>query len=72
MNFEEDNPVKGFMTWSLVLRHSSKYLGEKTYDSNMDLEDFYSEYCGKVAGYINTLDVSTFLEKSIKKLFNVL
>ena len=70
IDFEEDNPVKGFMTWSSVLQHCSYYLGKKSYDSDLDLEDFYSEHCGKVAGYINTLDVSTFLEKSIKKLFN--
>ena len=70
IDFEEDNPVKGYMTWSSVLKHSTTYLGKKSYDSDLDLEDFYSEHCGKVAGYINTLDVSTFLEKSIKKLFN--
>ena len=70
IDFEEDNPVKGYMTWSSVLKHCTYYLGKKSYNSDLDLEDFYSEHCGKVAGYINTLDVSAFLEKSIKKLFN--
>ena len=70
IDFEEGNPVKGYMTWSSVLKHCTYYLGKKSYDSDLDLEDFYSEHCGKVAGYINTLDVSAFLEKSIKKLFN--
>ena len=63
-------PIKGFLTWTKVLKLTTNFLGEKIYSSDLDLEDFYSEHCGKVAGYINALDVSNFLRKSIKKLFN--
>jgi len=65
---KEKSRIVGFMTWSDVLKFTSNFVGYFSPDT--DLEDFYSENCGKVAGYINALDVSTFLSKSIKKLFN--
>ena len=58
----------GFLTWSKALQVCSKYL--KQYDPKADLEDFYSDHCGKVSGYINALDVAQFLRKSVMKLLN--
>ena len=70
MNFGDNNPVKGFLTWTSVLKFTKQCLGDKVNEQELeDLEDYYSEHCGKVSGYINALDVSTFLRKSIKKLF---
>ena len=68
VNWDQSLSIRGILTWSDVLTFSTKYLGN-LYKNDLDLEDFYTEYCGTVAGYINTLDVSIFLERSIKKLF---
>ena len=72
VNLDGSIPVEGILTWSDVLTFSTNYLGPDTdiYRSDLDLEDFYTEHCGKVSGYINTLDVSTFLKKSIGMLFH--
>ena len=69
VNWDQSLSVQGILTWSDVLSFSTKYLGD-LYKNDLDLEDFYTEYCGKVAGYINTLDVSVFLQRSIKKLYH--
>ena len=68
VNWDQSLSIRGILTWSDVLTFSTKYLGN-LYRNDLDLEDFYTEYCGKVSGYINSLDVSVFLQKSIKKLF---
>ena len=65
-----DIDIAGFLTWSDVLTFSCKYLSNNQFDPTADLEDFYSDHCGKVSGYINALDVANFLRKSVKKLFN--
>ena len=70
VNEDGSVPVKGFITWGDVLTLSSGYIGPDVFQSDSDLEDFYTEHCGPVSGYINTLDVSNFLRRSIEKLLS--
>ena len=54
-------------TWSLVLQCCHTLLGPR-YDQTQDLEDFYTEQCGNLSGYITALDVANCLRKAVKKL----
>ena len=65
---EKALPVAGFTTWPKVLEHCQNFAGKNISEEESDLEDFYSQHCGRVAGYITALDVANFLRKSVKKL----
>jgi len=67
-NRPDSNTVIGFTTWPKVLEHCIKFAGEDVYEDEHDLEDFYTNHCGNIKGYINALDVAQFMGKSIKKL----
>ena len=65
------NPVPNIVrmsTWSLVLQCCHTLLGPR-YDQTQDLEDFYTEQCGNLSGYITALDVANCLRKAVKKLW---
>jgi len=63
-----DLPIVGFSTWPKVLKECSKFTGTKIYEEESDLEDFYTEHCEEITGYITALDVANFLRKAVKKL----
>jgi len=65
---DKDIPVAGFTTWPKVLNKCTRFAGKTIHETASDLEDFYSQHCGEVSGYISALDVANFLRKSIKKL----
>jgi len=64
----ENNTVVGFTTWPKVLEHCIKFAGKDVYEEEHDLEDFYTNHCGNIKGYINALDVAQFMGKSIKRI----
>jgi len=67
---DKDLPVAGFTTWPKVLDNCLRSAEKDVHEMDFDLEDFYSQHCGKVSGYISALDVANFLRKSVKKLYS--